>query len=338
MNGGTLGLLLALAAGLCTCFGALSVFCVRSYKPKPFAFCMGLSAGVMTYVSLVEIWQEGFAETEEGLNARYPGNPKNTPNAYLITTVLFFFGWVFASFLDVCIHKALDSCGMVGTANFAHVEDSFEVSTDHNSHYDSHSASNASDVESNDNKTASVWCRWFNREKSENEKREMKLAAERFNQDQTRFLRMGLFTALALGVHNFPEGIATYTSALSDPSFGFGMAIAIGTHNIPEGFSVAVPVYFGTGSRWKAITLSAISGLAEPVGALIMHVILGGKEVDPLAFGIIFAIICGIMTNIALKELFVSAFRYDPCNEVASHAFLLGMIIMAVSLVSFEYV
>ncbi|KAH0483835.1 MAG: hypothetical protein KVP17_000662 [Porospora cf. gigantea B] len=334
MDSGTLGLLLALAAGLCTCFGALSVFCVRSYKPKPFAFCMGLSAGVMTYVSLVEIWQEGFAETESGLESRYPGNPKNTPNAYLITTVLFFFGWVFASFLDVCIHKALDSCGMVGTADFPHAEDTSSIASSDNQSCHS----DASDVESNHGQPRSFWRRWFQHEKSENQIREIKLAAERFNQDQSRFLRMGLFTALALGVHNFPEGIATYTSALSDPSFGFGMAIAIGTHNIPEGFSVAVPVYFGTGSRWKAIALSCISGLAEPVGALIMHLILGGQEVDPLAFGIIFAIICGIMTNIALKELFVSAFRYDPCNEVASHSFLLGMIIMAVSLVSFEYV
>lgn len=333
MDNGTLGVLLALGAGLCTTVGGLSVFCVRAYKPKPFAFCMGLSAGVMTYVSLVEIWQEGFSETEHGLELRYPGHPKNAANAYLYTTLLFFGGWIFASLLDRVLHFGLDRCDLLGHSAGFPMEDATHGSVLEDSSCCEDDVENCKEKEQ-----PGCIRRVFFSEKTAEELREIRLAEERFQRDSTKFLRMGLFTAFALGIHNFPEGIATYTGALNDPSFGFGMAIAIGTHNIPEGFSVSVPVYFGTGSRWKAIALSMISGFAEPLGALIMKWTLGSGEVDPLVFGIIFAIVCGIMTNIALKELFVSALRYDPCNEVASKAFLLGMVIMASSLVGFEYV
>ena len=85
---------------------------------------------------------------------------------------------------------------------------------------------------------------------------------------------MGTFTALAIGIHNFPEGIATFTSALQDPALGIAIATAIAIHNIPEGIAVSVPVYFATGSKKKAFKLSFLSGLSEPVGAFFAYLIL----------------------------------------------------------------
>ena len=89
--------------------------------------------------------------------------------------------------------------------------------------------------------------------------------------ESNKLLRMGLFTALAIGIHNLPEGLATFLAALHDPSVGIAIAIAIALHNIPEGISVSVPVFYATGSRRKAFAYSFLSGLAEPVGAMIAY-------------------------------------------------------------------
>ena len=86
-----------------------------------------------------------------------------------------------------------------------------------------------------------------------------------------KLMRMGLFTALAIGIHNFPEGLATFLAALKDPGLGLAIAIAIALHNIPEGISVSVPIYYATGNRMKAFAFSLLSGLSEPVGALIAY-------------------------------------------------------------------
>src|SRR5690606_16316011 len=87
-------------------------------------------------------------------------------------------------------------------------------------------------------------------------------------------LKMGTFTALAIAIHNFPEGIATFTSALQDPALGIAITIAIAIHNIPEGIAVSVPIYYATGDKKKAFRLSFLSGLSEPVGALVAFLIL----------------------------------------------------------------
>ena len=84
-------------------------------------------------------------------------------------------------------------------------------------------------------------------------------------------MRMGLFTALAIGIHNFPEGLATFLAALHDPGLGVAIAVAIALHNIPEGISVSVPIFYATGNRRKAFLYSLLSGLAEPVGAVIAY-------------------------------------------------------------------
>jgi len=144
-------------------------------------------------------------------------------------------------------------------------------------------------------------------------------------------MKMGVFTALAIAIHNFPEGIATFMSAIQDPNVGTAIAIAVAIHNIPEGIAVAVPIYFATGIRKKAFKLSFFSGLAEPVGAIVAYLILMPFLTDVM-FGVIFAAVAGIMVFISLDELLPAAKKYDE-THLSIYGLVAGMAVMAVSLV-----
>lgn len=146
-------------------------------------------------------------------------------------------------------------------------------------------------------------------------------------------MRMGIFSAVAIAIHNFPEGLATFTSALSDPKLGVSIAVAIAIHNIPEGIAVSVPVYYATGNRKKGFVLSFLSGLAEPVGAIAGYFLLL-RFFNELMFGIIFASVAGIMVFISLDELLPTAEKYGE-HHIAIYGVITGMIVMAASLVSF---
>lgn len=143
-------------------------------------------------------------------------------------------------------------------------------------------------------------------------------------------LKMGTFTALAIAIHNFPEGIATFTSTLQDPALGVAIAIAIAIHNIPEGIAVSVPVYFATGDRKKAFKYSFLSGLSEPLGATVAFVFLM-PYLNDIMFGVIFAAVAGIMVFISLDELLPAAKRYDEAH-LSIYGLIAGMAVMAVSL------
>ncbi len=143
-------------------------------------------------------------------------------------------------------------------------------------------------------------------------------------------MRLGLFTAVAIGIHNFPEGLATFAAALSDVQLGISIAIAIAIHNIPEGISVAVPIMYATGSRRKAFWYSFLSGVSEPLGALAGYLVLRPFFSDAL-FGVLFALVAGIMVFISLDELIPTAKKY-AAGHAAIYGVGLGMVVMAVSL------
>jgi ZIP family zinc transporter len=148
-----------------------------------------------------------------------------------------------------------------------------------------------------------------------------------------RLMRMGVFTALAIGIHNFPEGLATFFGVLSDPAIGVAITIAIAIHNIPEGISVSVPVYFATGSRKKAFWLSFLSGVSEPVGAVIGYTILR-PFFSKSVFGLLFGAVAGIMVFISLDELLPTAKEYGK-GHMAIYGVIAGMAVMALSLLLF---
>lgn len=151
-------------------------------------------------------------------------------------------------------------------------------------------------------------------------------------------MRTGVFTAIAIALHNFPEGIVTFLAALYDPALGVAIAIAIALHNIPEGISVSVPIYYATGKRSKAFLYSFLSGLAEPAGALIAYAILrlvfadgNGQVFPPHIMGIMFAGVAGIMVYISLDELLPTSRAYGKGHD-SLLGLVSGMFIMALSL------
>lgn len=145
-----------------------------------------------------------------------------------------------------------------------------------------------------------------------------------------KLLRTGTFTALAIAIHNFPEGLATFATALGDIRLGVLIAFAIAIHNIPEGISVSMPIYFATKNRKKAFAYSFLSGIAEPIGAIIGFLILL-PFLSPGLLSSMLAFVAGIMVYISVDELLPMAHQYGHGHLVMT-GFVLGMGIMAVSL------
>ncbi|RLD33376.1 MAG: zinc transporter ZupT [Bacteroidetes bacterium] len=256
---------LTLFAGLSTGIGSALAFFTKRTNTKFLSVALGFSAGVMIYVSFVEIIPKANISLVESLG--------NSTGWWL--TIASFFGGIL---LIAIIDKFIPS-----------IENPHELR----------------DIEEMQNKP---------------------------KKDQ-ELMRMGMFTALAIAIHNFPEGLATFTAALKDPSLGVAIAVAIAIHNIPEGIAVSVPVYFATGDKKKAFWLSFLSGLAEPVGALIGYLILLPFMGD-LVFGILFAGVAGIMVFISLDELLPAAQKYGE-HHLSIYGLIAGMAVMAISLVLF---
>lgn len=256
---------LTLFAGLSTGIGSALAFFAKKTNTKFLAISLGFSAGVMIYVSLVEIFFKAKDELVIELGER---------SGYWVTTASFFGGILLIAIIDKLIPS---------------VENPHEIRM----------------VE----------------EVSPQAKKERALK------------RMGIFTALAIAIHNFPEGLATFTAALSDPSLGIAIAVAIAIHNIPEGIAVSVPIYYGTDSKKKAFWYSFSSGLAEPVGALVGYLILM-PFMSPVLFGVLFAGVAGIMVFISLDELLPAAREYGE-HHLSIYGLVAGMAIMAVSLLLF---
>lgn len=153
-------------------------------------------------------------------------------------------------------------------------------------------------------------------------------------ENNDKLKRTGIYTALAIGIHNFPEGLATFVSALKNPVLAIPITVAIAIHNIPEGIAVSVPIYFSTGSKKRAFFISFMSGVAEPMGALVGYMLLR-RFMNDTVFGILFGLVAGIMTFISLTELIPSS-KQDEQNDKSVSGIITGMGIMALSLYLFK--
>ena len=254
---------LTLLAGLSTGIGSLLAFFTKRTNTRFLSVALGFSAGVMIYVSFMEI----IVIAQESLVSHWGTHT----GAW--ASVLAFFGGI----------------GLIA------VIDKF-VPSDENPH-------------------------------------EVKLVEkmrEDAHADAARLKRTGLFTALAIGIHNFPEGMATFIAAAAEPGLGVAIAVAIAIHNIPEGIAVSVPIYYATGDRKKAFLYSFLSGLAEPVGAVIGYLILM-PFMSPAVFGLLFAAVAGIMVYISLDELLPAAEEYGE-HHLCIYGAMSGMGVMALSL------
>lgn len=264
---------LTLFAGLATGIGSILAFFSKKTSPRFLAGTLGFSAGVMIYVSLVEI----FVKANDSLGEVIGGSA-----GYRLTTLAFFGGIALIALIDKLVPEFENPHEMKGTM----------------------------DVDGDKNQSG---------------KKQPAMSEE--------LKRMGFFSALAIAIHNFPEGLATFTGALKDPALGLSIAVAIAIHNIPEGIAVSVPLYYATGSKRKAFVWSFLSGLSEPIGAIVGFFFLKHFFND-LAFGILFAAVAGIMVYISLDELLPTAEKYGE-HHVAIYGVISGMVVMAVSLLLF---
>ena len=153
------------------------------------------------------------------------------------------------------------------------------------------------------------------------------------SQKNNKLMRMGLFMALAIAMHNFPEGLATFAAGMTDPTIAIPIAVAIAIHNIPEGIAVSVPIYYATGKKRKAFFLSFASGLAEPVGGLVGYFFLSTVFNESI-LGVLFGGVAGIMVFISVDELLPMAREYGHHHH-SIWGLIAGMAVMAISLLLF---
>lgn len=251
---------LTLLAGLATGIGSALALFARTTNTRFLSAALGFSAGVMIYVSFVEILADARAGLAAELGAR--------PGAW-VAVVAFFGGIGLTALIDRLVPAA------------------------ENPH-------------------------------------EVHRVEEMHRRPDAHLMRMGMLSAAAIALHNFPEGIATFVAALDNPRVGASIAAAVAIHNIPEGIAVAVPVFYATGSRARAFSWSFLSGLSEPLGALVAWWLLGGLA-GPTLRGVLFAAVAGVMVFISFDELLPTAREYGE-HHVAVYGLVSGMAVMAVSL------
>ena len=295
---------LTLLAGLSTGLGSAIAFFFKRPKMSYLAFALGLSTGVMVYVSFMELLPTA-----------------NRHIGALWSTVAFFLGILFIALIDLAVphdtnphdfaeEGELSAISTLGSGHATATEPALEAAEcapggEPVVPCDEPVPAGATDAEAH-----AILKRRYERRSS--------------------LMRAGLFTALAIGIHNFPEGLATFATALSNVGVGVAIAIAIAIHNIPEGISVSVPIFYATGDRKKAFRLSFLSGLAEPAGALIGYLVLLPFLTHSLLASLM-AFVAGIMVYISVDELLPLAHRYGRGHAVIV-GITLGMAVMAATI------
>ena len=263
MNGIFTALLLTLIAGSATGIGGAMVLFKKKLSSNFLAGALGLSAGVMLFISLAELYPEAQAE----IIANGTGS-----HGKAFVLLAFFIGMGIITLIDFLIPE----------------------------YENPHEAPGLS-----------------------------------LGDNAASLKKLGIMSALAIAVHNFPEGVATFVGALNNPEMGAGITFAIALHNIPEGIAVAIPIYYATRSRGKALFYATLSGLSELLGALLCIGVtsLFGIELSGtgMAFPLILSAVAGIMVYISLDELLPTAEKYGK-HHIAIGGVVAGMAIMAVSL------
>lgn len=153
--------------------------------------------------------------------------------------------------------------------------------------------------------------------------------------DDEHLSKLGLMSAIAIAIHNLPEGLAIFTAGLKDISVAIPIAAAVILHNIPLSIAISVPIYHSTGSKKKAFTYSLLVGLCQPLGAIIGYILLS-QFFNDFVFGILFSIVAGIMIFVSLDELLPSSQRYED-HHISVYGAIAGMIVMALSLSIFHH-
>ena len=274
MNGIISALILTLIAGSATGVGGALVLFKKKLSSKFLAGALGLSAGVMIFISLAEMFPEAQGMIED-IGIRHG-------EAFVL--VAFFVGMGIITLIDFLIPE----------------------------YENPHEAPGLS----LDSRTPAV-------------------GVVEHTGSEKALHRLGIMSALAIAIHNFPEGIATFIGALNDPEMGVGITFAIAIHNIPEGIAVAIPIYYATKSKGKALLYATLSGLSELIGAALCLAVTAifGIELTGggATFPLVLSAVAGIMIYISLDELLPTAEKYGK-HHVAIAGVIGGMAVMALSL------
>lgn len=288
---------LTLLAGMATGIGSVIAFTAKRTDYRLLSVATGFSAGVMLYVSFVEI----FPESTAMLASRYGDSWGNW-----LTAASFFGGMMVMALIDNLIPAAENPHETHSEEETAPLHDPKAALPDFSSAVFMDSAHHERRV--HDHRPA-----------------------------RAGLMRTGLLTALAITIHNFPEGIATFLAAMQEPALGVAIAIAVALHNIPEGISVSVPIFYATGNRRKAFWWSFASGLSEPLGAVTAFAVImligggGAWEVPVSLTGFLFGGIAGVMVYISLDELLPTSRAYSKGHD-SILGLMAGMMVMALSL------
>lgn len=319
---------LVIGAGLCTTFGAAFAFCARVANKQMLAISLGLSAGVMIYVSFGEIFMaKAVGDFREYLCSEEEEDAgkdceKADDRALQYATLCFFAGIVFTYLLDVFVHQLMNHVDCFGSNKTKSICDS------------AHESQDGDKIAEKDEELGEAV-------KDDVPKDEVDSAAVKAAVDDImeadhhahHLQKVGLMSGIAIALHNFPEGLATFVATLADPTAGVAIAVAIALHNIPEGVVVAMPVYYSTGSRFKGFMWAFLSGVSEPIGGLFGWVLL--SNMGEIAYAVLFAVVAGMMVYIAVNELIPTALRFDPDNKFVTKSCFFGMAVMAASLLMF---
>jgi ZIP family zinc transporter len=261
-----LAVILTSFAGLSTGIGSLLAFCTKRTNTKFLSISLGFSAGVMIYISFVELFPYSQKLLSESMGKV----------GLAVSVASFFLGFGIVALIDKFI------------PSYENPHEMHEIEELH------------------DTKKA---------------------------KDFKNLYRMGILMALAISIHNIPEGLVTFLSTMTNPELGISIAIAVAIHNIPEGIAVSIPIFYATGSRRKAFIYSFLSGLAEPIGGILGYLILK-PFINNNVIGVVFASIAGIMVFISFDSLLPSAEKYGN-HHLSILGLAAGMVVMGISLLLF---
>lgn len=347
--------LICIGAGMSTTLGAAVVYSpylVQLSNRNILAGGLGLSAGVMLYVSFIEIFAKSYAAF---VHAGY-----SDAQAYLYSTLCFFAGIAFMRSVDALSHciehygsHASDEKSQHGSEDEIEVMLHIVERLEQQQHL-AESRTETTFTADGDLELSASNLRLCNFSEDAPQfpgldtlpedpplaspKPSDVMSRQSSDDDNKHLKKMGFMTALAIGIHNFPEGLATFVATAENPQVGIALAIAVAIHNVPEGLCVAVPLYYSSGDRHSAFLYAFLSGVSEVLGGAMGWVILSDLF-DDIVYAIVFGIVAGMMVCITIYELLPTAQKCQSKQypHLASDWVLVGMAVMAASLVAFKF-
>ena len=294
-------IILSLIAGLSTTIGSIIAIVIKKQNPRFISFIMGFSAGVMILVSFVELLQESIEF-----------------NGIFVGILFFIIGMILMFIIDIRVSH-----------HYEFEDKDYEqlVCQDKNPSATQIINLNPDSQQNKNSRFRNLHGR--NRQRHRRKQQRLQQIFLKSN-GNPRLYKTSLLVAVGIFIHNFPEGIAVSVGTIKEVELGILLAFAIALHNIPEGIAVSVPVYACTGSKKRAFMWSFLSGISEPIGAILTWLILA-PFINDYLLNAMLAVVAGLMVYISLDELLPIS-RSLAKEHFSIFGIISGIFVMAVSL------